>query len=304
MKLFLNNIFFYLALPLSLLFVVSYTYLNYKNNKLIDEYRIRPSVNTIIIGGSQVQMSIQDKLLQNTVNLSIEAESYQFSYYKLKRILQNNRSIKKIYLGISYFSFSNYYDDYIYEKKSKEIFSRYFFILPRKEKSIILRKSINNLSSVLRCILTTGFKNLSVKPDKLSFIGEYKNGYSNKKADSISIIRRIDSQFYIDKKTRGYSLNSLCYLDNIVQLCQSYHIQLQFLIPPLHPYYKEKIPLKFIQKYNQITKKYNLDVIDLTNVLHKDSCYHEDGIHVTEYGALLSTRFFKKKIESNNLNKF
>ena len=300
MKLFLKNIFFYVLLPLSLVFIASYIYLNHKNNKLIDQYRIRPSVHTIIIGGSQVQMSIQDKLMHNTVNLSIDAESYQFSYYKLKRILKKNRSIKKIYLGISYFSFSNYYDDYIDGKNSKEIFSRYFFILPQKEKSIILRKNIHKLSSTLRCIFTTGFRNLSVKPDKLSFIGEYKNGYSNTKADSISIIHRIDSQFYINKKTRGYSQNNLCYLDDIVQLCRTYHIQLQFLSPPLHPYYKEKIPPIFIRKYDQIIKKYNLGVIDLTNALHQDSCYHPDGIHVTEYGALLTTRFLNKKIESNN----
>ena len=86
-------------------------------------------------------MAFNDQYIKNSKNISLDAECYQFSYFKLLGLLKNNHSIKNICLGYSYFNFSSYYDEYIDGKFSKDFFGRYFFILPFKEQKIILVKN-------------------------------------------------------------------------------------------------------------------------------------------------------------------
>ena len=128
MKLFLKNILLFLSIPI-LLFVLTISILNYKGNKKLNEYRINKKTTTAFFGDSHVQECINDSLIPNSINLSLHSESLYFTYYKMKGVLNNNQSIKKIYLGISYHSLSSYYDDFVFGIYSKSTAPKYFFIL-------------------------------------------------------------------------------------------------------------------------------------------------------------------------------
>lgn len=282
--------------------MLTFVILDKTNNQALTKYRTKPNVNTIILGGSQIQMSINDHLLTNSVNLSLDAESYQFAYYKLKGIVKNNPNVKKLYLGCGYFYFSTFYDEYIFGKHSKDFFGRYFFILPLKEKGVIIKHNLNDLSGGLKTSLHNGIKNSYCDQNNLSFIGLYKNGFVKTAATKKSINNRLNVQFYDEGKLRGFSENNSYYLPKIIELCRQNKVELTLISPPLHPYYKKRIPQKFIKKFNYIMAKNKLTVIDLSSILLNDSCYLPDGSHVTEYGAKLTTEILSERIKNMNNN--
>ena len=285
-------------IPFIILFIVSYLLLNQLNHDALNNFKTKSNISTIILGGSQIQMSINDQLIPHSTNLSLDAESYQFSYFKLKGILKNNPTIKNLYLGCGYFYFSTFYDEYIFGKHSEDFFSRYFFILPTKEKKHILLNNIPNFSSSIRKTFSYGFNNINKSQDQLSFIGYYKNTFSNTAANQTSIQNRLNVQFYENGRERSFSSNNEIYLKKIVLLCKKEKIKLVLFSPPLHPTYKKKIPRKFIQKFDYEMKKNKLKVIDFSSIQLADSCYLPDGSHVTAYGAKLTTQLFKQKTQT------
>ncbi len=280
-----------------ILFILSFLILNQMNNDALNNFRTKQTVNTLLIGGSQVQMSLNDKMLPNSINVSLDAESYQYSYFKLKGIINNNPNIKQVYLGCGYFYYSSFYDEYIYGKHSPDFFSRYFFILPSKEKKNILNKHVYDISSSMRKIFSYGFNNITQK--ELSFIGFYKNDFVKTSAKEPSINNRIDAQYYEKGKVRDFSSNNQYYLEKIKVFCQSKKIKLILFHPPLHPTYKKKIPHKFINKFNHEMKINKFEVIDCNDIVLSDSCYLPDGCHVSKYGAKLLTLLFKQKINKS-----
>ena len=60
---------------------------------------------------------------------------------------------------------------------------------------------------------------------------------------------------------------------------------------PLHSYYKSKIPIKFIKKYDDFIDVNHLKTMDLTGLVLNDSCYIPDGDHVSKKGSLITSQY-------------
>jgi hypothetical protein len=286
MKVILKIVYF-ISIALAVV-VISFFAFNYTNNKALKNFKVKPNVTSLFVGDSHIKLAVNDSIVQNSANIALTSESYYFSYLKLNEILNTNPSIKKVYIGFGYQNLSSYFDDYIFGMYSKDVSSRYFFIMPFSEKVQFAKYNKPNALLYFRYVFTNGLKN-SVTKNK-TFIGCYENIFKNISARTASMDNRIAHQYYNHGVLYKPSEFNTLYLTKVVELCRKKNVRLIMLNTPVHPYYRTKIPAEYIALYNKIVQEQHLEVLDLSNLLTEDSCFVPDGDHVSEKGALLVSK--------------
>lgn len=269
--------------------------LEFVNYEIAKSERLDSSITRIFMGDSHIEQAINDTLLDHSVNIAQNSESLYFSYYKLKIILEQNPSIKEVYLGFSYHSVSSYYDKFIFGEFSNVISSRYFSLLPFKEKLKILIANRNDFFSYLKVVTKNDI--LNIWREKKTFQGGFANSFSNTKASEESIEKRVLFQYYNKGSLNEYSLINIEYLNKIKDLCKNSNVNLILVNTPVHTLYKNKLPKKFKVKYEQLSESGRFKFLDLSNILSEEYFFIPDGDHVSQKGAIKTTEYIAPKLE-------
>jgi hypothetical protein len=280
----------FIAIPLLTGTVIFIVY-SYIISSQIRDYQLDSGISEIFIGDSHIQSAVNDTLIATGKNFGQFSESVYYSFFKLKLILTSNPNIKKVYLGFSYHSLSNYYDDFAKGKYAQSVSPKYFFILPFGEQFKHVLWNLNVFPSYIKSILKSGIKNL-LSENNYTFSGGYSNRFSKASAVKISMDKRLNYQFYTDKQLNDFSAINQFYLNEIISLCKNNNVELVLFNTPMHVYYRSNVPIEYINKYNNIKEIYKLKVIDFSELALEDDCYLPDGEHVSEKGALLTTKEF------------
>ena len=261
--------------------------LNFTTKKAFDGFRIAPNVTSVYSGDSHVEECINDKLLPNSLNIAQNSECYYYTYFKVKKLLADAH-IDTLYLGFSYHSLSDYYDDFVFGEYSPIIASKYFFILPNSEKVKFLKYNSENTSLFLRKIIERGVNR--------EIVGGFTNVFANTAAIKKSMDKRIDFQFYRKGKLNSFSAFNMGWFDKIIQLCREKNVVPVLLNTPLHPYYKSRIPAEYLQKYDEVLRAYQLKVVDLNGLPLDDESFIPDGDHVSERGATIVSKYLASRM--------
>ena len=292
MKRFLKKVLLFLFILLCLLAVTLQT-LSYMNARALHNYKVDPKITTIFMGDSHVQCAINDQLLPKSRSFAQSAEALYFTYYKLEGLLQNNPSIKKVYLGFGCHNISSHFDEYIFGEFSKDIATRYFFVLPTDMKLQIIDKNKGDMVTFLGNVIANGWKNKTLDKDN-SLLGHYENFFTDCAAAKSSMDIRLGRQYRKNGKLRTFSDINIAYVGKIAKLCQSKNVELIILNTPLHPYYKSKIPVEFTNEYNKVLASNKLKVYDFSTLTLNDSAYVPDGDHISAKGSFQTTALFKE----------
>lgn len=290
---FTRKVFFFVIIPI-VFFIIFLGTIIYLNNKLFNNYILPNNVDAVFIGDSHIEMSANDLIIKNSINLSQNSEAYVYSFFKLKEILKLNPSIKRVFLGFSYHNLSTSYDDVVVGIGSKDVSPRYFFILPRSKQLEFLKFNSSELTPFAKNIAFLGLKNLIAKNKKYSFLGYYTNTFQSSRAIKSSMDKRIRAQYYDKGKLYGFSDYNIHYLQEIIHLCENKKVDLVVLNTPLQSYYKNKVPNKYVQKYNDVISSNHLKVESFKDLVLTDSCFIPDGDHVSERGAVIVSRYLNK----------
>ena len=280
----------FIAVPV-VAFICLFITLNYLNNRKFDHYKLGKNIHTIFIGDSHVQQSVNDKIVSNSINISQNSEAYYFSYYKLLTLLKNNPSVTKVYLGFGYHNLSGCYDDFIFGKYSRDVSSRYFFILPFSEQLNFIKYNVSVLPVYTKNVMIPGLHNAIAQTYKSSYLGNYQSNFKNTKAIESSMNKRLTFQFYNNGNLESFSNNNIFYLIKIADLCKAKNVKLILLNTPLQTYYKNNIPQEYIKKYTDIVNAQKFQVMNLNSLQLNDSCFIPDGDHLSEKGAVIISHY-------------
>jgi hypothetical protein len=259
----------------------------YNNDHAMKRYHFNGRTY-FFIGDSHVQACMNDSIIRSAINFSQHSESFYFSYYKLRKILDDGVAVKRAYLGFSYHNLSAYVEDFMYGKHSWEIAPKYFFTLPGSEQWKLIASNRGNLYPFTKNIIASGFQP--------SFPGRYTNDFARERVNYKSVEKRIRYLYYSDGQLRPFSGINLYYLDKIVSLCSQRGIDLHFLSTPLHLYHRGKVPQEYLDKYRETVRHYNIPVVDLSDDRLDDSCFMPDGDHVSRRGAIIVSEHFAKEL--------
>ncbi|MFA9189939.1 hypothetical protein AAGV28_01030 [Flavobacterium sp. FZUC8N2.13] len=294
MSQFLRKVVVFLTIPVIFILVV----LIGLNFLVKTDYKIKPDINSLFIGDSHIQQTFNDNLIPQSLNCGIASESFYFSYFKLKYLLDENPSIKNVYLGLSFHSLSNYYERFISGDYSASVAPKYFFILPWKEQLRLIYWNKANFVSFLREVLNIGFYqvfNGQVYP----FIGGYLEQFSETFAVDSSMNKRLKFQYFNNGKLNSFSQFNIYYLNKIISLCKKQGVHLVMVNTPLHEYYYKKIPKKYKDELFEIVAKNHLNYIDFSKLQLKDNCFTPDGDHVSTIGAVKTSKMIKVIIDES-----
>ncbi|OMP31162.1 hypothetical protein [Mangrovimonas sp. DI 80] len=259
------------------------------------DYNLNELNKGLFVGDSHVRCAIDDSYIDGYINMGLYAESYYFSFFKIKQLLDRNDNIEEVYLGYSYHSLSNYYDSYVSGEYSKEVSSTYFFMLPLRGQLECLLWNLSEMPSYLR---------MGINKECESYFksGEYafRGGYVNNKIDMASegeIAKRIKAQFYDKNVVRQFSKLNIDNLLKIIALCNERDIELTLVNMPLHRLYRKRIPAEYRIKFQELLDESNVCLIDLSALEMDDDCFIRDGDHLTRKGALKTTTEFIKLLK-------
>ena len=262
-------------------------------------FRVENNIVEVFVGDSHVRYAVNDSLLSNSLNLGNSSESIYFSYFKIKQIIQSSPNIKTIYLGFSFHNISEYYDQYIYGRYSRDVSPNYFYVLPIKQQLQMIKWNLKRLPAFLFSVLKSGIKTWL---NKNTFQGGFDNHHSDVSANEMSMDDRLDFQYYTNGKFNSFSNLNLTYFDKIVKLCNELNVKLIILNTPLHHYLQTNVPSEFVNKYNSLITSKNIPTIDLSSLELANNCYQPEGDLLSKEGALETTKEILRIRRSHNYN--
>lgn len=290
MNLFLRK-FFTMSLVFLAVIVLIVEGVNFFVQKNID---LKINKNILILGDSQTQFSLNDDILSNSINLSESADTYFYSFIKLKNILPENPQIDTLFLGYSYHNISEQQDDWL---KSSTInaykFPLYYFLMNKKDTFKLFKQNMKAFLGYYFSSFKTNLGHLGrmKKGAKINKIGI--GNYSRTLENNPQI--RTGNEFQLEIGLHADLEN----LNKIINYCNKNNVKVILIAAPLYKnaiengiaFDKEKLLLE-IKKYNELTY-YNFSNYKLDKTCFKDE------VHLNSKGAKIFSKMIKEKLKTN-----
>lgn len=283
-RVFLTKVLAILALILTI-FVILCSYYSIRLNKA--HFYTIPGKEIVFIGDSRVETGLNDRLDNKTFNVAQSAESYLYSYIKLRKLLPLNKGIKRVVLGFSDLNLHVHMDDWYYKDQPLQFKVSNFLFLMRPDEVLLLAR--NNFSATVLGIIDYPkfkfdvFKNM--KPgDKINTLGVGR--FEPQYGVQLKVGNLVEAKTMMDDQHFRLSLPQVKFLDKIAQLCKQQGVELILLSTPLHKSYQTG------SRHSQVFWKEhypNLRYLDFTTYQLSDSLY-VDFEHLNDKGAEHFTR--------------
>ena len=255
----------------------------------------------VFAGNSTVECSVDDRLIDHSINIAQAGEAYLYSYAKIKALLEQNEQIRYVFISYSY-------ADLLFEKEETWLLSDYFmvekvqyyhYLLDKQEKELLIKSNpvaysrgviksiVKSFETVARSFTTAGLGN------SIPNFG----GYKHLERDKLNV----DPDFETGKNEEvRQSTSQIRYLRMISELCQQRSVKLVLFNPPKHQSYNGNIDPEIMQLWLDVRHSLPADsLLDLSGFLMPDSCYG-DLSHVNFRGAKLFSRHLNEILNSES----
>lgn len=284
MRLFLSKIAYMIVsigILLLVILMIDRTLLNQSHLFVLDK-----QVHSLILGDSRTKYDLNDKILKNTCNLSNDADSYFYSYLKLKAIVKKNPQITTLILSFSQHNIQKIIE-YRWILNDTHINQRlkiYYVLLdPNDFLFLLLQKPKESLVNLFPQILY---------PLKLMKGRELYGGFSDMDHNNLDEeIKKYPKETEVQKEEFTESSIETKYLEKIKDYCKVNQIKLLLINTPLHKTLNSK--QEFLYAYY---KKYtwNVPFLDFSKLALPDSCF-SDLVHLSPAGS----NYFSHYLEEN-----
>ncbi|HEY3402074.1 MAG TPA: hypothetical protein VGK59_01740 [Ohtaekwangia sp.] len=282
---------FFLLVGVTLSVVVFYFSYRFNNPAI---YKLKPSVDLVIIGDSHIQCGLEDSLFQNSINVSNSADSYLFTYIKIRRLVEHNPGIKKVMLGYSAHNLEQSMDNWNFRDENlRNKTAQYFFLMGLSEVKFLAKR--NPFAFVRGIIQFPKIKFNTIRSlNKKSDVLDIGVGGHQRLTEVIYDWKGYDPKVMADYiQACTLSESQEIYLNKIIDLCRLKGIELILISTPLHPTYSNR-DQGCAKKYHTI----NLDNIhwcDFTHLDLADSLF-ADHEHLNQNGAIVFSKHLKNNL--------
>jgi hypothetical protein len=261
------------------------------NRSAVTQCDLEDDVRTVIVGDSHTMWAIDASSIEQVENISLNAEGYVYTYYKLEQLLRSESNLLHVYLGFGYHNLSAYYDEYIYGDQFKSFIHRYIGVMQARDFLNVIVNNPGDLVTIIKNILQKGGR--AGLKQQCTLYGRFPSERKLETFNASQMKKRILAQYYDDGKVIGVSESNLIYLDKIVSLLRDNNIEVTLLSTPLHEDYEELVPAEFKQRVADFVSRNDLTIYAFEDLYLSDSEFLPDGDHVNYYGALLTTEKFR-----------
>ena len=264
-------------------------------------YTIPKSINTVVFGHSHSASAFNDSIIKGVYNLSQNAEGYPYTFFKIKKILEENSHIENVLVEYTNNQITPWASNRIYGKYLDVNISR---MAPVMRKKVILKTCFKSksLSKVYNSI-SSSFKN------NAEFVfgrsNNYLEMYWRNKSVSENIFNSDTAKVNVNFNNRFLNIyeiqeENLIYLFKIKTLCRKYGVKLYFVRSPLpqHIYFHNE-PV-----FNHIKDTFFSEIpfLDFKNY-PLDLELFADNQHLNRKGRDEFSHYFNDSIVFNKLYK-
>ncbi|WP_420316467.1 hypothetical protein [Ekhidna sp.] len=198
------------------------------------EFVLPKSTENLILGTSRSECSFNDSLITNTINFAHSAESYYYSYLKLKKLLEYNEGIRNVFIEFSTYLISDRMDSRIWgDKYLNWRYPNYSSFMNHQDLQVIAR---NNWKGLLIIQSLSARNNinyvLTSLPDPLLYFDW--GGYLYLERNKTDSLLKMLSKQPIEKRSYNISAVNQEYLIKIINLCREKKVGVIFVRPPIH----------------------------------------------------------------------
>ncbi|MCA0932982.1 hypothetical protein LCM02_11010 [Lutimonas saemankumensis] len=258
------------------------------------------NITLLIVGDSHTKYAFNDEIMENSINLSQDADSYFYSLQKIRRIIQSNDQINTILLSFSQHNIHECIEDR-WLLNDKHLNNRLKIYLPFLKVDDYAFLAKNNFSKLLGAMFQQISFPVVFWRNGIRMYGGYeKFPYKNKL--KFEIEKQNKNGLREEYRTFNESLIEKEYLQKIEEYCNQKGINLILVNPPIHSSLRDK------QKslYNFYERNFSqIQFYDFSRIEFKEK-YFGDLVHLNAEGSEYLSNLFVKKclIEPNNAKEF
>lgn len=260
-------------------------------------YSINPSKNILILGDSQTQCALNDTVFNNALNLSESADTYFYSYIKLKKIIPQNNQIDTLFLSYAPHNVSITQDNWLQDNSINGFkLPLHFFLFDTSDVLNFGRiapfQLLKNYPKVVGKNASHIYRIFKNEPINKFGIGGYK-----------AIFHKLDETnnekpaLILQKKQNQFAKTDLEYLKKIYSYCNNKKIKMILIATPLSPKVANN-DLRFLDKYKTFASSElcNATLLNYTNYSIEKK-YFADNVHLNYQGAKLFSVMIKNVIK-------
>jgi hypothetical protein len=266
-----------------------------------DNFKIIKDTKYIVFGHFHPECAINDSLIPSLKNYAQYGESYFYTYFKAKKIIESNAQIKTIFI--------EYTNNQITVGMNKWIWSNEH-ISSRYPKYAILINMVEFFFLTFKNPISMSISQTQCLKDNLNFITNTEKNYIDYKAwggylylvraKTDSLIQALPKVAETENNNNEISETNIQYLLKTIEFCKSKGVKVYLIRCPVHSLYSA---LSNETKYKEIlkTKFPNTEYLDFENfTLHNTE--FGDFEHLNYKGAKIFSVFFNRLLTSNVLN--
>ncbi|ROI09242.1 hypothetical protein EGI11_07470 [Chryseobacterium sp. H3056] len=246
----------------------------------------------LILGDSHTLCGVDDAIIPNSINLSESADTYFYSYLKLREFCDRNKNVKKVVLGFAEHNVSESQDTWL---KSESINNKklifYYFLFDIKD--LLHFSQINPLDLIRNSArIIKGNIGHLYRIYEGAAVNEFGIGTHLKLYEKVDSTVEIKPNKNIVMDDRKYSEYDIIYLKEIYKYCEDNKIELILLNSPVLQK-NNAYTAQYLKIYHEFLK--NAQLLDLS-YLTKNKKYFSDLDHLNNEGAIFFSNFLKDKL--------
>jgi len=291
----LSITFFIVLFTFIFVLVESSEYIVNKNS----DFKLSNNIKHLVLGHSHPECAFNDSIIENFKNISQSGESYFYTYFKAKKIIEQNPSIETVFIEFTNNQINESMNSWIWkEKYMNSKYPRYSPFMNITDKMVLIK---NNLSGYLNST------SLSLK-DNLGRVIKQNFNYTNSiggyryleryKTDSLVKTMNLYSSQLDVVEVSEYNLK---YLSKIIYLCEEQGIRVFLIRSPQHSMYSgysnENIYQEIRNNLFPSTEYLDFSKFPL------DNSEFGDLEHINHKGAKVFSNWFSKLLIMNILEK-
>lgn len=269
------------------------------------DFRISSKPKYIILGHSHPECAYNDSLIQNFQNLAKSSESYYYNFFKLKKVLEQNKEIECVFIEYTNNQIKLEMNNWIWDNKHiSNLYPKYSSFMTFKDQYILFKNNpkgfLNAFSSSSRLKLSIV---LSGNYDYTNKIGGY-NYLERNKTDSL--LKKIIAQKKTNSNSKLFQAKdiselNLVYLEKMISLVKKFNKKVILIRTPLHKNYNG-FDNEFIYKKILNDRFRDIQYMDLSNFKVENSEFG-DLAHLNHYGANKFSIYFDILLEKGVIHK-
>jgi hypothetical protein len=261
-------------------------------------FKINNNITKVVLGHSHSESSVNDSILNNSINLSSSGESYFFNYQKLKKVVNQNKHINTIFIEFTNNNVDSVMDDWIWGYEKMSFYLQFYspFMEFADFNLLLEHNSTDLLSSYSIATRKHLYRILSGDYDLIDEIGGYNATNRSKVAEMIAN-NKFNSSI---SESHSISETNLNYLRKMIKYCRENNIEVFLIRSPQHSLYADLINEGVYQDVLKTQFK-DIELLDFDAMTFPNSHYL-DLHHLNYTGAKEFTTLFNNLIENNLLN--